>query len=69
MNLVTLAMMILGIGMSAASGMVCYMGPIAAAGSVDWLPHANLMLCHPGICLGLGSALLLLGMMMQPTRA
>lgn len=69
MNLVTLAMMILGVGLSAASGMVCYLGPIAAATGVDWLPHADLMLYHPEMCLGLGAALLVLGMAMQPSRS
>ncbi|MCB9857590.1 MAG: hypothetical protein H6818_18055 [Phycisphaerales bacterium] len=69
MNLVTLAMMILGVVLSVASGMVCYMGPLAAATGIDWLPHADLMLCHPGLCLGVGAAVLLLGIAMQPTRS
>lgn len=68
MNLVTLAMMILGVTMSIASGMVCYLGRFAAAASMDWLPHADVMLGHPQVCLGAGVVLLLLGMAMQPTR-
>jgi hypothetical protein len=69
MNLITLAMMILGVAMSALSGMICYVGPFTAAGSIDWVPHADLMLYHPQACLGIGAVLLVLGMAMQPTRA
>lgn len=69
MNLITLAMMILGVAMSIASGLICYLGPYAAATGIDWMPHADLMLCHPQVCLGLGAGLLVLGMAMQPTRA
>lgn len=68
MNMITLAMMILGVAMSATSGLVCYLGPYATASSIDWLPHAELMLCHPQTCLGVGAGLLLLGLAMQPAR-
>ncbi len=68
MNLITLAMMILGVAVSAVSGMICYVGPYSAASSIDWMPHAELVLFHPQWCLGIGAGLLVLGMAMQPTR-
>ena len=69
MNFVTLAMMIFGVGISLISGMICYVGPFAVASGIEWLPHGDLLLYHPGASLGVGAALLLLGVAMQPTRA
>ena len=68
MSLITTTSMAMGVVLSALSGLICYIGSGAVGCHLDWLPHANLVLTHPGAFLGAGASMVVVGLLCHPTR-
>ncbi len=68
MSFFTTTSMAMGVVLSALSGLVCYLGSSSLVGHLDWLPHSNLVLTHPGAFLGAGASMVVVGLLCHPSR-
>ncbi|MBN2562722.1 MAG: hypothetical protein JXQ75_17490 [Phycisphaerae bacterium] len=68
MGFITMTTLAFGVVLSSVSGLICYVGTGHLANHLDWLPHANLLLSHPGAALGAGATLIVASLLFQPSR-
>lgn len=69
MNLMTVLIMAFGVAVSVTAGLVCYVGDVEVAAGIASLPCGGVILAYPQYALGLGSVMVVLGVLLQPSRA
>lgn len=68
MAIFTMLMMAAGVLISTLGGLIYQTGPDSLYGSLDRIPHSDLLFTNPGTAFVVGLGLLVMGIVCQPRR-
>lgn len=68
MSYLMMTVLALGVVLCTAAGFVWHLGPGSFGSHLDRLPQAELLLSHPAAALGVGFVMIVLSLVLQPTR-